>query len=172
MKRVASNKQIAWQIFAAGITMGLFLLMFKPFLTYHSMWAAGITSVASSIYLVYTQPTCSSANPANMILCYLLAFIIGLVLHWGATTLLALPISQHGIVLDTYLYCVVGMLAIVLMLIVSAYLAIPHPPAAGMALVLALRIDSWWLILALFVAILILAGCRSLLRNKLVDLWV
>jgi hypothetical protein len=172
MKGLASKPQIAWQLIAAALTMGIFLLCLKPFLTYHSTWVAGATSIASSIGLIYTQPTCSSAKPYSMIVCYLLAFAIGVFLHWIASVILAIPISAYSYTLHQYLYDIMGMIAIVGILTASVFLRIPHPPAAGMALILTLRIDSWWLVLALFGCILILAAIRVLLRNTLVDLWV
>lgn len=162
--------QVAWQVAAAAVTLGIFFLILKPFLTYHSMWVVGVTSLASSIYIVFTQPTSLSAKFRSMLGCYVLAFIVGIFLHGMVSMLLPVPLSNYSNIWHAYLYDIMGMVSLVIVLSVSAYAKIPHPPAAGMALIITLRVDSWWLILVLFVCVLLLAGIHRLLRKKMVDL--
>jgi CBS domain-containing membrane protein len=171
MDRVVLKRQIAWQILAAGLTMAVVLFWLRFFLPSHGMWVAGSASLGSSVYLIYAQPSCSSSKPMNMLLCYILAFAIGLVLHWLLDSLLAWPPFVSLGLPHKYLFSTIGLVAVVAVLIASLFLKIPHPPAAGMALILALDIMGSWPVTSLFIGVLFLTGCRFVLRNKLVDLW-
>lgn len=171
MKKIAPTSNIVWQVMAAGITMAVILFWLKPFMHDHSMWAAGAASIGSSIYLVYAQPKCLSSQPVSMLLCYLLAFVIGLLLHWLVGVLIALPPTQLSLFIHDYLYGIMGFIALIVVLLVSILLRIPHPPAAGMALILTLDIDGAHAVAALFVGVLFLTACRIVFRKKLVNLW-
>ena len=171
MKQIAPTSNIVWQVIAAGLTMAVILFWLKPFMPDHSMWAAGAASLGSSIYLIYAQPSCLSSKPISMLLCYLFAFLVGLLLHWLVGVLFALPSTQFPHFLHQSLYGVMGFIALVVVLLVSILLKIPHPPAAGMALILTLDIDRAHAVAALFVGVLFLTACRIIFRNKLVNLW-
>ena len=149
------------------MSLAIALIALKLFFSNDIMWIAGTASIGSSIYLVYVQPSSVSAQARNMLLCYLFAFVIGPLFHLLLNVLLALPLMS---VLHEGIPYLVGVVAFSFIIFVSYRLATPHPPAAGMALLLTLDVDQFWPVLILFLLVLFLAGSRYILRNKLVDL--
>lgn len=171
MKKKASNAQIAWQIIAAALSIGIVLMSLESFLHFETVWAAGVGSLASSIYLVYIQPSSPASHPKNMAFCYVIAFVVGLLLHallsWVSGSIgVEWSPAAVGHVAD-----LIGAVALAATMLLSVKYVVPHPPAAGMALVLALDMGSLFLCLVLFGGVLFVCICRYILRNKLVDLW-
>ena len=171
MTKKASKRQIIWQIAAAGISMLLILFSLHSFLQYQLMWAAGASSLASTTYLIYAQPSCKSSHPKNILLCYLLAFVVGLLFHCLIQLLSKTSFMPANVFWGRLNDDIIGALAVMVMLAVSIIWLVPHPPASGMALVVALKISSFAFVGVLFWGVIFLALSRYFFRHKLIDLW-
>ena len=171
MRRVKIKKQECSQLLMAGLLLVLVLISLRSFLILHTVWAAGAASLASTIYIIFTYPKTQPAQPKNIIWCYLLAFAIGAGLHAIANAVLQSSGEQLHPIIRIYMHDFVGAVSIILLLVASVWFAIPHAPAAGMALVLTFDVNSVELATILLAWVFILAGCKHLLRRRLVNLW-
>lgn len=165
------TKRVGWQLMMAGVLMALVLISLRSFLLLHTVWAAGAASLASTIYIMFTHPGATPAKPKNIICCYLLAFFLGAALHELAAIILDSAGIHVPYLLRIYLHDFMGALAIILLLVTSFLFEVPHPPAAGMALALTFDVNNMTLAVMLLVWVFLLAGCKHLLRERLVNVW-
>lgn len=128
------------------------------------IWAAGTGSLASSSYCVFCTPDSLVAQPKRIIGGYIIGMFSGesmrllllfahLSAHFGANGIVFAAVASVG-------------LALILMVL----LRLEHPPAAGLAVVLVIDVQSYAPVLVILAAAIVLACIRSLMRNKLMPL--
>jgi CBS domain-containing membrane protein len=132
-----------------------------------TLWAIGASSLASSAYLVFTNPSSPVARYHRIIGGYLVSVLVGLLIH-----ILLSHISQHMQIHTTipHLFWITASIAVGISMLLMVLLGYEHPPAAGVALVLVLDINDYSTLFVILGAAAVLALLKKLLKYTLVDL--
>jgi len=155
------------QVLAAGLfiftTMScLYFSLDQPIL-----WVVGISSLASSAFLVFCVPHSMSASPKRIVCGYALSMVIGLLTHMALET-----VCRHCELGNSSIQSIMiaASLALSITLLLMVVLRVAHPPAAGVVLVIVIQHHIVLNILVLLTAALALAFVRLLFGRYLVDL--
>ena len=109
-----------------------------------------------------------SAEPKQIMLGYLIGLLSGLFVS------LVMHLSDRfgGITHDAgfYLYAMEAACSVGLTLFIMNFFHVNHPPAAGVALVLVIDIDSYSSLVVIALAVTILAAVHYFLRKRMIDL--
>lgn len=115
------------------------------------MWAIGASSLASSTFIVFTKPHAPLTETVHMIGAYLLSILIGMLCAQFN------HVAHVFLSANTLLMCA-GAIAVGLTIFLMSYLRLQHPPAVGIALVLA--IEPWKTpALVVIISGVIILGC-------------
>ena len=133
-----------------------------------AIWAAGASSLASRAYCVFVVPKGIVSHPLRIILGYLIACLIGMLLHLGLTAVYH-NINLHDVT-NTHFFWVSAALSVGLSMIVMVFAGAQHPPAAGMSLVMVMDVNDARMFGVIWISIILLVLLRCLLRNKLKNL--
>ncbi|MDP1574444.1 MAG: HPP family protein [Coxiellaceae bacterium] len=140
------------------------LQLFRMIDTSSVIWAVGSGSLAASSCIVFAKPSAVSAHPLRLLAAYCLAILSGTLLHFIGTVVCA-HAAQCAIM------TVFAGLAVCIALISMFLLRLEHPPALGMALVLALELQDYDASLIVLLAVAILVIFRFLFGSFLRDLY-
>ncbi|OGT15311.1 MAG: hypothetical protein A3I12_05425 [Gammaproteobacteria bacterium RIFCSPLOWO2_02_FULL_38_11] len=142
------------QAIFAGIVLLILLAFFNKF-SYHPIFnAIGLSSIASSIFIIFTAPHTLAGQNKAIVGGYVIAISLGIGFHFLLTHHFPSPSSFYY----AYYPVILGGLTLTLTLLLMVTLRMPHPPAAGFAL--GLILDNWefqtLLIVACIIAVLVL----------------
>ena len=159
---------ILWQPLLAIIFVAALLYTLRGANMGSLTWAVGAGAMSSSVCLVFGTPSLRSARVQNILGGYAIAMICGLLVQFCT-------IHVSHICLDywrcqTALHSFVFAAVVGLVLIVMSCFHCQHPPAAGLALVIALDIGHYAVLIVIAVAAIVLAALKILLRSYLRDL--
>lgn len=155
------------QVLAAGLFIFATMCCLYFSLDQSILWVVGISSLASSAFLVFCVPHSISASPKRIVLGYALSMTIGLLTHMVLET-----VCRHC-ELDTSVIqsiMIAASLALSVTLLLMVVLGVAHPPAAGVVLVIVMQHHMLLNILVLLTAALVLAFVRLVFGRYLVDL--
>jgi CBS-domain-containing membrane protein len=127
------------------------------------LWAIGASSVASSVFIVFTSPQGRSAESVRMIGAYLLSLLIGF-LGFYFSSLLALSMNPL-LAME-----VATALTVAVSVSVMSLLHFEHPPATGLALILVLEPWGYATIMVIIISIIVLIGIHYLFKAHMRDL--
>lgn len=150
----------------AGIFVFLVLLVMDYFTDGPGLlWAVGLTSIASSTFIVFTQPCCGTHKSITIIGAYLTAILVGIICShfetvlWHYTPLTRAESIQAGTAVS-----------IMISLFLQSILSFRHAPAAGLALVLTLESWNYATLMVIIVSMFVLVGLSYLLKPYIRDL--
>ena len=159
---------ILWQPLLAILVVGALLYALRGANAGSLTWAVGAGAISSSACLVFGTPSTRSARAQNILGGYAIAIICGLIVQFCIIHVnhICLDFWHCQTALPSFVFAaVVG-----LVLIVMSCFHCQHPPAAGLALVVALDIGHYGVLAVIAVAALVLATLKIILRSYLRDL--
>lgn len=136
-KSILSSLYLVRQALFAGVFLILMLAFFDKFSSHPIFNAVGLSSVAASIFLIFSAPHTLAGQNKSIIGGYLIGIAIGVGCHYLQHNI-ASPLPAN---LTQYYPLLCGGLTVVLALLLMTVLQMPHPPAAGLAL--GIVIDTW-----------------------------
>ena len=160
--------QRVFQPLCAAVFVAIVLLLFNLIHHTNVLWAVGAGALSSSAFIVFTVPSSAVAKSSRLIGGYLIGIITGVLVHLVLVDILSV-VSQF-LQINSHLFWVAAAITVALSMSIMLAFKVPHPPAAGVALVLVLDISHYEMVLIIFGAVLILALMKWLLRGYLVDL--
>jgi CBS-domain-containing membrane protein len=122
-----------WQSLLASVFIGIVLYFFSFFEIKGVAWALGLGALSSSAYIVLGSPSKKSAQIKNIVGGYLIALVVGLLMHYLNHQLNAWLVLHQWFDSQFWIAFVVG-----LMMLLMSVLKLYHPPAAGLSIVLVL----------------------------------
>ena len=127
-----------WQPLTAMIYIWVVLFSLDKIKQSSLLWSVGVTVVAASTYLVFIMPDSPSSRWFRILFGYLLAFIIGELLHVAVVFVFGIFPQAAGL---QYLHFaeIGAVLGFGLTLYLMLFLRIPHPPAIGFATMLIIQ---------------------------------
>ncbi len=158
-----------WQPLLAVIFVCAVLFFLKQ--TAHSMilWAVGASSLSSSALIVCSHPSSKTSRAVNIIGGYIIGIFVGELLR---TIVVQFEPIVKGFLMDPSYQMLVfaAAIAVGISILLMSLLKVRHPPAAGIALVLVIDIRDYSVLIIIFIAAVVLALLRLLLRKELCDL--
>lgn len=158
-----------WQSVLAMVFCGTVLFFLSLFKTAALTWAVGGGAIASSSYLVFALPSSPSSQPRNIMGGFAIAMICGVLVQQAIITADHWCHLWHCRVFHFPVFLSAIVVGIVLVLM--ALFNCPHPPAAGLSLVLVLDLQDTQVLVVITVAVLLLILLKSVLRKHLKDLF-
>ena len=140
------------------------LQLFRLTDTSSIVWAVGTGSLAASSCIIFARPSSIAAHPLRLFLAYIIAILSGAFFHF-----VGISVCAHGA--QCPVMSVFAGLAICVAFVGMLLLRLEHPPALGMALVLALELQDYKASLVVLLSVVILLIFRFLLRSFLRDLY-
>lgn len=125
------------QVLFAGIILTLMLLLFNSLAAHPIFNAIGLSSISSSLFIIFTAPHTLSGQNKSILGGYAIAIAVGM----GCDYLLHHPVTFLPLPLYSYYPAICSGLTLILCLSLMMLLRMPHAPAAGFALGLVL--DNW-----------------------------
>ncbi len=172
MAQVDNNKwlwpHILWQPLLAILVVGVLLYVLRGAAAGSLTWAVGAGAISSSACLVFGTPSARSARAQNILGGYAIAIICGLLVQFCIihVNTICLDFWHCQTALPSFVFAtVVG-----LVLIAMSCFHCQHPPAAGLALVVALDIGHYGVLAIITIAALVLATLKIVLQSYLRDL--
>ncbi|GEM_PF-3467938 len=136
---ILSTLYLARQIILAGIVLTIVLAFYNKVSSHPIFNAIGLTSVAASLFIIFTAPHTLAGQNKAIIGGYAIGIAVGIGCHALLHYMPAL--SQLPLSLQPYYPLLCGGLSLTLCLLLMVILQMPHPPAAGLAL--GIVIDAW-----------------------------
>ena len=164
-----SKKHFVFQVLSAIIFMAIVLFFMSLDSTSQILWAVGSGSLASSIFIVFTIPNSISAQPRRVLGGYLIAILVGVLIHFLLGNIFNL-VSQHFILENTKVFWVSSAIAIGLVMVLMVILDCQHPPAAGISIVLVLNIQEYYTLAVIGLSVIFLMLIKHVFRNYLINL--
>jgi hypothetical protein len=163
---------LLWQCIAAIVYVTFVLVCLDIVSSNQLLWAVGSSSLASSAYLVFSQPRCSSSNELHLLGGYFIAIVCGLLVRH-----LAVGVMQHWqlpswlvIAHDPHMFWMSGSIAVGITMVLMLIFHLEHPPAAGLSLVLVIEQRSYEIVAVMFLLVVLLAGIQMLFKRRLCNL--
>jgi CBS-domain-containing membrane protein len=125
-----------------------------------------VATLGASTFIAFTMPHKPNSQPRNLVGGYLMGTLAGIFCNFLARLSIWTQISIIQLSTDIVFGAVAVGLAIFLMVVTDT----EHPPAAGLALGYMLNECTLQVVIVVFIGILSLAGIKSLLKSKLIDL--
>lgn len=160
---------ILWQPLLASVYVAAVLITFILIRADTILWAIGSGALASSAYNVFGMPSKQASQIKNILGGYLIAATVSSLCHVVAEyshITLSITTGAGNLAVSLIVFALVVGAVLVLMAIFSC----EHPPAAGLALVLAIDMKQFSLLLVVLALVLILCAIRYLLASRLKDL--
>ena len=158
-----------WQIILCAFFMG-FVLFIMGFISKNSEeWEIGATSLASSAYCVFALPKSVVSEPKRIFLAYLIATVVGLILHFILGSFVA-NLSMQFAVIDSHFFWALAGIAVAISMLLMMLLGAQHPPAIGVTLSMVIDVHSGGVVLSIWICLLILIALRVGLSKYLIDL--
>lgn len=171
--RINYSKKTRVKAFAIQTTMAVcFIFMVLIGFNYVSsstlLWAIGSGALSSTAFIVFSHPMTKSAEPKQIIMGYVIGLLSGLFVS------LVMHLSDRfaGITYDSgfYLYAMEAACSVGITLLIMNFFHVNHPPAAGIALVLVIDINSYNSLAVIALAVLFLSAVHHFLRGRMIDL--
>jgi CBS domain-containing membrane protein len=160
---------IIWQLFCAMAYVAAVLLVLGLVDHDTTLWAIGASSLASSAYLVFANPSAPVSRYHKVIGGYLIAVLVGLLVHILLHHIFThMSMDLGGII--PRMFWITATIAVGLSMFLMVILGYEHPPAAGVALVLVLDTSDYYTLFVILGAAMVLAILKKLLKFTLVDL--
>lgn len=157
------------QISLAVLFIFCVLTLFRAVANTDYLWAAGISTIVSSVFIVLTRPKDLNSFHFRIFGAYALNIIVGLVMHY----VLHYILGVHHIYFSEYfeyfalLVAVAMGVSIALMLCFKLY----HPPAVGISLILMVDIRQYYIVLIIAAAVMALVILHALLQKWMRNLY-
>ncbi|MBI5447576.1 MAG: HPP family protein [Gammaproteobacteria bacterium] len=162
---ILSSLYLVRQAIFAGLCLVIILAFYNQFSDHLIFNVIGLSSIASTIFLIFTAPHTLSGQNKSIIGGYAIAIVIGVSCHYLLhNPYIATKFSPH---LQSYFLLFCGGLTVFLAILFMTLLKMPHPPAMGFAL--GLVIDSWephQALVLVFCIIVVLTVIKHLLHFK------
>jgi len=155
------------QSLAATVFMFLLLFSLNRVLADEFIWAAGASTLASTVYIVFGTPHVSSAKPYRILMGYITAMCCGYLLQIAAVQLCDATNYCVHLQYHHHVFEIAAAIAVGLSFLVMFLLRFYHPPAAGLALVMVLDIHNIKAIVVICIAVLVLVLIRLLFAKQL-----
>jgi len=157
------------QILGAVFMTALILTLMSVDSTSQLLWAVGAGSLASTVFIIFTLPNSLVAEPRRIVGGYLIAFVMGSLVHLGLREIFDF-VSSHFILQNAHVFWISGAVAMGLAMILMVLLDSQHPPAAGFSLVLVLGLREYYTLGIILLSVFILALIKYFLAPWLMDL--
>lgn len=158
--------QYTKQCAVASLLMLLVLVVFRLFTLSDVLSFVGLTTLASSIFILFALPDSRGAQPVVVLLSYLVALGVNLLLYM---------IFYYGAAQSSFISAeVFGYIGAAIAMGVSMFLLgilrLEHPPALGLSVGLFFEQWSLWSLLAIVGSIVLVVAVKMRLDKKLVPL--
>ena len=155
MKEVATRWNYVWQLSMAGVFIFCVLLLFKNMALKDDLWALGLSSLASSTFIIFAMPKAEAAQDHRVISAYFTNMAVGGLTHFCLIYLLGhdAMFLGHGF----YVFSFVAALAVSLSLFLMVILNIKHPPALGICIILIINMHRYDIMAVIAFSALVLA---------------
>jgi CBS-domain-containing membrane protein len=160
---------LLWQTLLCAFFMGFVLFIMGLFSGGTGTWEIGATSLASSAYTVFALPKSVVSEPKRMFLAYLIATVVGLILHFVLGYFVANLSSQFSFI-DSHFFWVLAGLAVAISMLLMMFFGAQHPPATGIALSMVIDVHNGGVVLSIWLCFLVLIAIRVGLAKYLRDL--
>lgn len=157
-----------WQLLIAGLFIYCVLLLFKGTNQKDVLWALGVSSLASSVFIVFTSPTAKSSTEKTLLASYFINMALGSITHYFLRYLL----GEHGMFTPTgfEIFSVFAALAVSLSIFIMTLLDVKHPPAVGICIILVIDMRRYYIIAVIAISALVLALLHLSLKRWLRNL--
>lgn len=169
MKSNASIYNYIFQISLIVLFTLSLIYCFKFSSRQDALWALGVSSLASSAFIMFTRPNASDVTSSRFVLSYGINILIGFLTH----VLLRHLFGSNNFVghTDSFLvFALIVALALGLSIFVMLLLRIKHPPALGICLILIIDLRHYDLMIIVTIAVLLLAVLHHVLQPWLKQL--
>jgi hypothetical protein len=157
-----------WQLIFAGIFIYCVLILFKDTNQMDVLWALGVSSLASSVFIVFTSPESSSAKEGRILSAYFINMAMGAITHYA----LQFTFGPHLMLspANFVLFSAFATLAVILSILFMVIFDVKHPPAVGICIILVIDMQRYYIIAVISISALILALLHLMLRRWLRNL--
>lgn len=158
---------VLFQVLAAGMFIFATMYALHLYLNQPILWVVGISSLASSAFLVFCAPRSLSASPQRILFGYAISMSVGLLTHMALET-----VCRHCGLNQNMMQPIMisAAFALSMTLFLMVFLDVAHPPAAGVVLVIVMQHHMILNILVLLIAAFVLAFVRWGFDPYLIDL--
>lgn len=169
MLKRATPAHYVCQVLLAVIFILAVIYFFKDSSKVDSLWALGVSSLASSAFLMFTRPLSADLSERRFLLSYVINIGIGLVAH----------IALHHVFPDKaymnhagsfFLFSLVVALALGLSIVLMLLFESKHPPAIGICLILIIDLERYQLMTVIIGGVIVLSVLHHILRPWLRNL--
>ena len=167
-KEEATWTNYCWQLGIAGIFVFCVLLLFKDTTHADVLWALGVSSLASSAFIIFSMPNTEASQDHRVISSYFVNMAIGAITHYFLNYVL----GHHAMFSGSgfYIFSLVTALAVSLSLVLMIVLKIKHPPAVGVCIILIINMHRYDVIGVIAFAALLLAVLHYSLKRWMLNL--
>lgn len=156
-----------WQMGLAGLFIFCVLYLFKNTSQKDVLWALGVSSLASSAFIVFTSPESRTASEHRVLCAYFINMAMGAITHYALQFLLG---PHHMLVPSEFLiFSAFATIAVFLSVLFMVVFDVKHPPAVGICIILVIDMQRYYIIAVISISALVLAvihlGLRRWLRN-------
>lgn len=168
MTKNAKWHNYVWQLLIAGLFTYCVLLLFKGTNQKDVLWALGVSSLASSVFIVFTSPGSKSSTENTILSAYFINMALGAITHYFLRYLL----GEHGMFTPNgfEIFSVFAALAVTFSILIMALLDVKHPPAVGICIILVIDMRRYYIIAVIAISALVLALLHLSLKRWLRNL--
>lgn len=166
MKSNASFINYVVQISLIVLFTVLVIYCFKFTSRQDALWTLGVSSLASSAFIMFTKPHSIDVSSSRFLMSYGLNIVVGFATNlllrqlFGATSFV-----NHST--SFFLFACIVALALGFSILMMLLLKLKHPPALGICLILIIDLNHYELMVVVTGAVLALALVHHLMRQWL-----
>lgn len=168
MTRTAKWYNYVWQLLIAAVFTYCVLLLFKGTNQKDVLWALGVSSLASSVFIVFTSPTSSASTENTILSAYFINMALGAITHY----FLRYMLGEQGMFTPAGfdIFSIFAAVAVALSILIMTLLKVKHPPAVGICIILVIDMRRYYIIAVIAISALVLALLHLLLKRWLRNL--
>ncbi len=157
-----------WQLGIAALFTFCVLYLFKGTNQKDVLWALGVSSLASSAFIIFATPWGDSASERRVLSGYFINMALGAISHYCLRYLLGVNgmFSVNGFLI----FSIFASIAVILSMLCMVLFDAKHPPAVGICLILVIDMKRYYIIAVIAISALVLAILHLLLRRWLRNL--
>lgn len=167
-KKKATWFNYIWQLGIAALFTFCVLYLFKGTNQKDILWALGVSSLASSAFIIFTSPSSAAALEGRVLSAYFINMAFGSITHYCMRYILG---TTNMFSIDGFLiFSIFASLAVILSMLCMIFFNAKHPPAVGICLILVIDMQRYYIIAVIAVSALFMAILHLTLRRWLRDL--
>jgi hypothetical protein len=167
-KQKATWFNYVWQLGIAAVFTFCVLYLFKGTNQKDVLWALGVSSLASSAFIIFTSPKGKTAAERRVLVAYFINMALGAITHYCLRSM----IGAGGMFIGNgfLIFSVFASIAVILSMLCMVFFDAKHPPAVGICLILVIDMKRYYIIAVIAISALVLAVLHLTLKRWLRDL--